>query len=130
VSLETLSSSITVNEDAVFLEFTEFATGNALDGTGFNLGPLLSDPELVPGDLTVAFLGDFSSFPLTAPFISEDGSEIQWTTLVGMDPRAGAVARIGLQFVPEPGTALLMGLGLAGLGVAGRKQRDESEGTA
>lgn len=28
--------------------------------------------------------------------------------------------------VPEPGTALLMGLGLAGLGVAGRSRREES----
>jgi hypothetical protein len=32
--------------------------------------------------------------------------------------------------VPEPGTALLMGLGLAGLGVVGRSRRDDSERTA
>jgi len=32
--------------------------------------------------------------------------------------------------VPEPGTALLMGLGLVGMGVVGRSRREESEGTA
>jgi hypothetical protein len=32
--------------------------------------------------------------------------------------------------VPEPGTASLMGLGLAGLGAAGRSRRKKSQGTA
>jgi hypothetical protein len=31
--------------------------------------------------------------------------------------------------VPEPGTALLMGLGLAGLGSVGRSRRQESKAT-
>jgi hypothetical protein len=34
------------------------------------------------------------------------------------------------QVVPEPGTALLMGLGLAGLSAAGRSRQDDSETTA
>jgi len=32
--------------------------------------------------------------------------------------------------IPEPGTALLMGLGLAGLGAVGRSRREETRRTA
>ncbi len=42
------------------------------------------------------------------------------------DERAWAVFTV----VPEPGTALMLGLGLAGLGVVGRSRREESKATA
>jgi hypothetical protein len=58
-------------------------------------------------------------------------ASISWD-LGGAIPSSLDTARINLNFtpVPEPGTALLMGLGLVGIGAAGRTRRKESNATA
>ncbi len=124
--------AITATETTIRLIFTEFVTANTLTTTGFKLSGLQSIPALVPGELDVTFLGDFASEPSTRPFVTNEGGiqAIQWTLLTGADPGTGAIARINLSFVPEPGTALLVGLGLVGLGVVGRSRREESKATA
>jgi hypothetical protein len=55
---------------------------------------------------------------------------ISWD-LGGAIPSSLDTARINLNFtmVPEPGTALLMGLGLLSLGVACKSRREESDST-
>jgi hypothetical protein len=119
--------SMVATETDIVLFFTEFATGNALDGTGFALTGLDGIPDLVAGDLEVRFVGDWGvdnqDIPVLSPFVTEDLASVQWTSLAGGDPSGGGVAVISLNFVPEPGTALLMGLGLAGLGIAGRPRQ-------
>jgi hypothetical protein len=127
--------AITATETTIRLIFTEFVSANTLNTTGFKLSGLQSIPALVPGELDVTFLpvgDDWGTLPSTRPFVTNAGGiqTIQWTLLSGADPAGGAIARINLQFVPEPGTAALLGLGLAGLGVVGRSKRQESEGTA
>ena len=107
---------------AFLVSFSEFASGNDLAETGFRLSGLQSDPALVPGDLAVTFIGDFTEEdPDFFPFISQDLSFIQWTSLAGVDPSTGGIARIDLQFVPEPSTAALTVVGLIGL--AARRRR-------
>jgi hypothetical protein len=96
------------------------------------LGPLLSSPALVSGPLDVTFLGSWSTEPTSRPFVTQLGgnmAQIEWTRLTDGDPAGGAIVRINLQFVPEPGTAALLGLGLAGLGVVGRSSRQETKAT-
>jgi hypothetical protein len=102
-----------------------------MDAVGFRLSNLQSNPDLVLGEITDVDFINFFSEPTTRPFVTNVGGIqiIQWTLLAGMDPQLGSIARINLTFVPEPGTALLMGLGLAGLGVFGRSRRDDSETT-
>jgi len=126
--------SIVATETDIILLFTEAATGNALDGTGFALTGLNGIPDLQPSILDVKFVGDWGidnqDIPLTRPFITAGATTLQWTSLEGGDPSGGGAAVISLNFVPEPGTAALLGLGLAGLGVVGRSRREESQGTA
>jgi hypothetical protein len=56
----------------------------------------------------------------TVPSVLRDGA---WETV---PVRSDFTYAKFTSVVPEPGTALLMGLGLAGLGVAGRSRREES----
>ena len=117
----------------IILFFTEFATGNAMDGTGFGLTGLVSMPDLVVAEkLDVRYVGDWGidnqDIPDVGPFVTLGGN-IQWTSLAGGDPSGAAAAVISLNFVPEPGTVVLMGLGLAGLGSVGRSRREETKAT-
>ncbi len=104
-----------------------------MDGTGFALTGLDGMPDLVAGDLDVRFVGNWGvdnlDIPALSPFVTADLSSVRWSSLAGGDPSGGGVAVISLNFVPEPGTAALLGLGLAGLGVVGRSRRQESEGS-
>jgi hypothetical protein len=46
-----------------------------------------------------------------------------YTSLVGAFPEASLSGVLTLHFVPEPGTLLLLGSGVLGLGICGRRQR-------
>jgi hypothetical protein len=87
-------------------------------------------------------VNESSSFLFTVPFVVDGQmmersvgfkNEANW--LLWPDPSNTLVSNAGsyakFTVVPEPGTALLMGLGLAGLGAAGgRSRREESKAAA
>jgi hypothetical protein len=87
-------------------------------------------------------VNESSSFLYTVPFVVDDqkmerslGFEGEASWVRWPDPSATLVSNAGsyakFTVVPEPGTALLMGLGLAGLGAAGgRSWREESKAPA
>jgi hypothetical protein len=115
--------TITANETEINLTFTEFATGDRLDNVGFALHSLSADPDLVPGELDVSFLGDWSSLPVSRPKVEPDLESIEWFLLTNATPSTGAIARIN---VPEPGRALLAGVSLTVLTVLRRSRRGAS----
>ena len=98
--------------------FFSDAAGEAIPGTQFS-GTVDGDPSavlLIPPTVWHGMLfnadGDFRVGEYT----------VFWTEVAFDRPIVGVV--------PEPGTALLMGLGLVGMGVVGRSRRQESQGTA
>jgi hypothetical protein len=98
-----------------FTGYLSDAAGDEISGTAFVGATETGVVEVQAGSniwLGMHFEGDFRG-----------GEEytLFWTDIAFTKPTVGVV--------PEPGTALLMGLGLAGLGAAGRSRREESEGT-
>jgi len=98
--------------------FFSDAEGQAIGGTQFSAtvdgdpaAVVLIQPTVWHGMLFNAN-GDFEVGEYT----------VFWTEVAFDRPIVGVV--------PEPGTALLMGLGLVGMGVVGRSRRQESQGTA
>jgi hypothetical protein len=70
----------------------------------------------------------FGTEPLADPSVTNTGAPgntaiVSWA-LLGLDPNPDATATLNFSFVPEPGTVLLMGLGLVGLAAAGRSRRN------
>jgi hypothetical protein len=109
-----------LDTDLPVIGFTGFfsdAAGDEISGTSFT-GSTASITQFdLPGFTVwndIHFEGDFR------------GTEAY--TLIWSDLGQATKPTVGV--VPEPGTALLMGLGLVGLGAAGRSRREESQGTA
>jgi hypothetical protein len=129
--------SINADSSSITLTFTGDALGNfgSSDMNVLQLLGIQTNPdELIEID-SVDFIGTWISEPDELPSVGNSGlpgniASISWD-LGGAKPSALDSARINLNFtpVPEPGTALLMGLGLLGLGVVGKSRREESDPT-
>ncbi len=106
---------------------TSVGSGNNLYGGGsnspFDIGVQLGTPGIGSDDLRkVTFTLSHATASLDASFLSGQSFGVRATS-VGQDRcRSGSSKLIGV--VPEPGTALLIGLGLAGL--AGSRPRSRA----
>ncbi len=121
---------ISAEPTALVLSFDDFVSGNELDGASFSLDNIQNSDNLPIEIVGVEFSGEFNSLPIRDPEVvnfmagGTQFSRINWVDLQGADPvGSNAVATINLAFVPEPSTVLLLGAGLVGLAVQGRKRR-------
>ena len=113
---------ISAEPTALVLSFDVGVAGNELEGASFSLDNIQNEDNLPIAIVGVEFSDGFSSLPIRDPEVvnfmagETQFSRINWVDLQGADPvGANAVATINLAFVPEPGTALLLGAGLVGL---------------
>jgi len=105
-------SSYSPGDDQVRLIQALHGPGSFSDGTG----------AVDPGITGVVGVFDETDITITLIANASGGVDINLSFGAGGAQFLVPTQTVTINIVPEPGTALLMGLGLAGLGVAGRRQ--------
>jgi hypothetical protein len=107
---------------------TAVGHGNNLNGGGSpcpcDVGVELGAPGIARDDLrTVTFTLSHATASLDMSFLASQEFGVRATSVGKGKCRDGSSKLSGILPVPEPGTALLIGLGLAGLSAAGTRSR-------
>jgi hypothetical protein len=121
-------------------EFTEIGTPGVAPGRTINIDLITLESGMPNDDLLLQVfvdsvtetevLSDAGLLPVPVR-VQEFRSELTMAFPgEGGEVSVGSYATLFTRVVPEPGTASLLGLGLAGLGVVGRSRREESKATA